>query len=63
MKHLSKLIAIILFFGVVQVQSQEKTEDKELTFEDAIYFNREILPERLSNLKWQENSKYYTRSN
>lgn len=60
MKHLSKLIAIILFFGVVQVQSQEKTEDKELTFEDAIYFNREILPERLSNLKWQENSKYYT---
>lgn len=62
MKYLSKLITLILFLGGIQVYSQEETQDKELTFEDAIYFNREILPERLSNLNWQENNKYFTYS-
>jgi dipeptidyl-peptidase-4 len=40
--------------------AQEDQTDKELSFEDAIYFNRSILPKRLSNISWQTNNKSFT---
>ncbi len=60
MKQFSGLLSIFLLLVGIQIQAQEATEDKELTFEDAIYLNRSILPERLSNLNWQTNSKSFT---
>jgi len=60
MKQLTSLFTAVFFLIILQVQAQDTIEDKQLTFKDAIYFNRNILPERLSNLNWQKNSKYYT---
>lgn len=60
MKQLTLLLITLTMFGTLHNYAQDSIADKSLTFEDAIYFNRNILPERLSNLQWQENSKYFT---
>ena len=60
MKQLTLLLITFALIGNYQIHAQDTVTDKSLTFKDAIYINREILPERLSNLQWQENSKYYT---
>mgnify|MGYP005839355791 CR=1 FL=1 len=62
MNYISKFFTILVILSVANTFAQEEITDKELTFEDAIYSNRSILPERLSNLQWQENSKYFTYS-
>lgn len=60
MNQISKFFVFILLISGLQIQAQEEITDKALNFKDAIYFNREILPQRLSNLKWQEKGKFFT---
>lgn len=51
---------LILVFAGSQTIAQEVEKNQDLTFQDAIYFNRNILPESLSNLNWQIDGKSYT---
>jgi len=60
MKNIFKLLTFIFLTTGLQLIAQDESQIKDLTFKDAIYFNRNILPERISNLQWQENSKYFT---
>lgn len=52
--NLAFLCSLLIFSSTLFAQ------DKELTYEDAIYLNRDILPKRLSSLKWQSNSQSFT---
>jgi dipeptidyl-peptidase-4 len=56
MKNTKHLLLLFLAVSVLSVTAQ----DKLLNFKDAIYFNRKVLPERLSNLQWMGKSVHYT---
>ncbi len=55
-----KKFSFILLSGLVLMASSLWAQEKELTFEDAIYYNRSILPKRLSSLAWQSNSQNFS---
>jgi len=55
-----KRLSLILLSGLMMMASSLWAQDKELTFEDAIYFNRSLLPQRMSALSWQSNSESLT---
>jgi len=55
-----KRLSFILLGGLIVMASSLWAQDKELTFEDAIYHNRSILPKRLSSLSWQSNSQNFS---
>lgn len=51
----------ILFLSFLLVYSSASfAQDQKLNFEDAIYFNRNILPKRLSNISWETNHSFFT---
>ena len=49
---------LLFVFGFISLTSF--AQEKQLTFEDAVYYNRSILPKRLSNLSWTSNSQSFT---
>jgi len=48
----------ILTISIIFI-SNLSAQEKQLTFKDAAYMNRDIMPERLSQLKWMGNSDSY----
>jgi len=55
-----KKLTIFFLSFLLAIGISSFAQDKQLTFKDAIYFNRDILPKRLSNISWQTNNKYFT---
>jgi len=55
MKSFVSILLSFLFFA-----SFSYAQDKLLTFEDAIYMNRNILPKSLSNIQWQTDNQHFT---
>ncbi|NPD83355.1 S9 family peptidase [Lentimicrobium sp. L6] len=55
-----KRLSFILLGILILMASSLWAQDKVLTFEDAIYQNRNILPKRLSSLSWQSNSQNFS---
>jgi dipeptidyl-peptidase-4 len=55
-----KKLTIFFLSLLLAIGISSFAQGKQLTFKDAIYFNRDILPKRLSNISWQTNSKYFT---
>ena len=50
----------IILSLLLGISSLSLAQDKQLTFEDAIYFNADILPARLSNISWQTDNQHFT---
>ncbi|NOR87337.1 MAG: prolyl oligopeptidase family serine peptidase [Bacteroidales bacterium] len=55
-----KAFPIIILYFLFAFTSNSFAQDQQLTFEDAIYFNRSILPNSLSNISWGANNQYFT---
>ncbi len=51
------IITLSLLLGI---SSLSLAQDKQLTFEDAVYYNADILPTRLSNISWQTDNQHFT---
>ena len=55
-----KNIIVITLALLLGINSLSIAQDKQLTFEDAIYFNSDILPSRLSNISWKTDNQHFT---
>jgi len=51
---------IIFLSLLVSISNLAFAQDKQLTFEDAIYHNADILPTKLSNISWQNDNQHFT---
>ncbi len=65
MNSFLKLFIVLFLFSNVytfaqNTVSETKNDSLQLNFNDAIYFNKNILPERLSNLKWASDGQSFT---
>lgn len=54
---------IALFSSLIVLCQVSFAQDKQLTFEDAIYFNSEILPASLSNISWKNDNQFTYKAN
>ncbi len=54
----SIILALLPFFMVLSIVSY--AQDQQLTFEDAIYQNKSILPASMSNISWQTDNQHFT---
>ncbi|MBN2175457.1 MAG: S9 family peptidase [Bacteroidales bacterium] len=50
---------LFAFFSLLLLSSGLWGQDKQLTLEDAVYLNREVLPKRLNQLQWMGTSDNY----
>lgn len=55
-----KRIARLLLLSFVLMSVATQAQDKLFNFKDAIYYNPDVLPQRISNLQWVGDSPYYS---